>query len=240
MVRRGVAGLGGPLIEPRDACRRHCAAGRLSPDHPRRPKGHLRRRRGEGAVGGSDAALLRLGSRSPCSRSSRHRCTASSGSQAGASIVWKGLLAAVLMDPFGELLGVLPRRAFVGQRGEGVVPVLELLAQQHHHRQQGLAVDVAAGDALVDPPVRVMGGGQVQRFPGPGQVVEVAAPRCLLDRRLDPGDIRSHHRPEGLRVDGRRVDRRCGFLVGRSQESPPSSASVARRSIEALSFAGVI
>src|SRR5699024_268149 len=97
---------------------------------------------------------------------------------------------------------------------------------------RSLAIDVTAGDALVDPPVRVVLGGEVERLARAGQVVEVAAAHGLLDGGLDPGDVGVHRRPEGPRVDG--IARRV------AQESPPSSASATRRSIEAMSFCEVI
>src|SRR5699024_10086523 len=56
-----------------------------------------------------------------------------------------GVRTAVAVDALGEVLGVLPRGALRRRYGEGLIAPLVLLAQQHHHRQQRLAIDVAAG-----------------------------------------------------------------------------------------------
>src|SRR5699024_1587500 len=64
----------------------------------------------------------------------------------------EGVAAPVLVHAVGEVRGVLAGRLRAGEGGEGLVALLVLLAQQHDHGQQGLAVDVTAGDALVDPP----------------------------------------------------------------------------------------
>src|SRR5699024_595064 len=54
----------------------------------------------------------------------------------------EGVRAAVAVDALGEVLGVLARGALRRQLREGPVALLELLAQQHHHGQQRLAIDV--------------------------------------------------------------------------------------------------
>src|SRR5699024_8674402 len=49
-------------------------------------------------------------------------------------------------------------------------------------------------EALLDPPVRIMAFGQLQRLPGARQVVEVPAGDRLVDGALDAGRLLAHCR----------------------------------------------
>ena len=178
-----------PMV--RTSPRRRNRSPRSSPDggrnwpsepQPRRPKGHQRRRGASSATGAGRSACGGAAARLPPSRDRILRIPGRGEHPL------EGILAPVLVDPLGEALGVLAHGLLGGQRAEGLVALLVLLAQQHHHRQQGPAVDVTAGHPLLDPPVGVVGGRQVQRLPRTGEIIEVAAPGGLFDRGFDAGD----------------------------------------------------
>ena len=124
-------------------------------------------------------------------------CGASPGLDLGLDVAgagddrWaSGQLSPGLHDAFVEVLDDLA----YGVRGhlavEGRVELGVLLAQADRSRRD--AGDLLPLDEPLQPPVRVVPVGQVERLPGAGKVVELAARHGLLHLEVDPLGLVAH------------------------------------------------